>query len=137
MLCPVDPLLHRIEALPRRGAYAVTFVLPDGQERTVVTVTTDGQVSLPAANLVEGWAEGSDSFQAVLAAILAVGAAREISGAGRVLLLDVDGGWDVSIGNIILSESGQPACVSHGDLEPTRPGIFECPTCGAVALFGV
>ena len=136
MLDGVDPLLHRIEALPKRGSYAVTLVLADGQERIVVITTgTDGRPALPAANLPDGWSAESDSAAAVLATITAFHDARAIAGAGRAQLVDIDGGWDVSIGNIVLAADGKPECVTHGTLQPTGATTFECAECGAAAMF--
>lgn len=132
----MDPLLHRVEALPKRGSYAVTFVLPDGQERSVVAQSTGGEIALPAANLFDGWSADSASLRAALAAVAAVHEARVLAGAGRVLLLDTEGGWDVSIGNVMLSPGGRPMCVAHGDLAEAGDGFFECAACGASAMFG-
>ncbi len=130
----MDPLLHRIEALPRAGTYAVTFVMPDGQQRSVVMHATGGTVEVPEASRLDGWPSGSSSYQAALASVAATHNARELAGTGRVLLQDVEGGWDVSLGNVILSATG-PACVAHGDMELTRPALFTCATCGAAAIF--
>jgi hypothetical protein len=134
MLSTVDPLLKAVEALPREGSYTVTFVMPDGQERAIVTTAQAGKVVLPSANLPDGWNLDSPTFQAALAAINAVHQARELAGAGRVLLLDVEGGWDVSIGNVVLSTSGIPSCVGDGDMEQTAAGVWKCTVCGAGAL---
>jgi hypothetical protein len=135
MLDGVDPLLQRIEALPKRGSYAVTLVLADGQERIVVVAPgADGRPALPAANLPDGWSPRSDSAVAVLATIDAFHDARTVAGAGRSRLVDIDGGWDVSIGNVVLGPDGQPACVTHGPLEPTGD-TWTCAECGAAAMF--
>ena len=130
----MDPLLRRIESLPDDGAYTVTFVLQDGQERGVVVRVTDGLPSVPAADLIPGWAADSDSFRATLAAVSAVHAARELAGPGRTRLSDVPGGWDVGLGNIVLSSTGLPTCVGHGDLEQRADGLYECSVCGALAI---
>lgn len=129
--------MRRIEALADDGAYAVTFVMPDNQERSVLMRVTNGAVSIPEANLIPGWAADSASFEATLAAIAAVHAARALAGSGRSHLLDLPGGWDVTLGNVVLSGPGQPSCVSHGGLEETEPTRYECPVCGAAALYQV
>jgi hypothetical protein len=131
----VNPLLRRIEALADDGAYTVLFGLPDGQERSLVMRAKDGEISVPEANLIPGWPAASDSFQAAVAAVAAMHSARESAGPGRVRLSDVPGGWDVGLGNIVLADSGMPACVGHGELEPREGALFECVTCGALALF--
>jgi hypothetical protein len=136
MLYAVDPLLHRIDALPEQGCYAASFVIANGQERGMVVRVVDGEVVVPPANLIPGWSATSESFRAAAAAILAVDHARDQSGGREALLRDVPGGWDVSVGNVSLSESGQPTCEAHGELELTQPDTYECPTCGAQALYG-
>lgn len=134
MLYAVDPLVQRIEALPKRGSYAVTLVLADGQERILV-VSTDGDAPvLPAANLPQGWDAESESARALLAAVTALHRARAVAGAGRARLVDIDGGWDVSIGNVVLSASGEPECVSHGAMQE-QSEQWTCPECGAAAMF--
>jgi hypothetical protein len=135
MLIAVDPLLHRLEALPEQGCYSVSFLLETGQERCVVMKVSDGDVLAPEANMVPGWSSASESFRAVLAAVRAFDTAREQL-SGGALLRDVPGGWDVSVGNVILAEGGHPACVAHGELELAQPATYACPTCGAQALFG-
>ena len=94
------------------------------------------EVDIPAANLLDGWPATSASFRAALAVVAAVHSARELAGAGRNLLLDLDGGWDVSIGNVVLSAAGEPACVAHGAMAQTRPSVWTCPECGATGLYG-
>ena len=41
MLVAVDPLLHRIEAVPEHGCYSVTFLLDGNHERSVIMKVTD------------------------------------------------------------------------------------------------
>src|SRR5450755_1127517 len=131
MLYAVDPLVQRIEALPKRGSFAVTLLIEDGQERIVViTVGAQGGAALPEANRPPGWNEDSPSGRSLLAAVAAFHEARTVVSAGRALLLDVDGGWDVSIGNVILSGDGRPECVAHG-LMSEIDEHFECEECGA------
>ncbi len=142
MLIAVDPLLQRIEALPEHGCYSVTFVLAGNHERSVVMkVIDDGidgavNVLVPEANMLPGWSTAASSFQAVLAAVRAVDQARSLADGGAAVLRDIDGGWDVSVGNIVLGELGLPVCVAHGELEQSAPATFLCPTCGAQARFG-
>jgi hypothetical protein len=134
---PVDPLLNRIEALAEEGCYSLTFQVDGGQERNVVMRLRDGEAGVPGANLFPGWSPGSESFRAAVAAVRALHQAREISGPGRVRLLDVEGGWDVSLGNVVLSADGIPSCVAHGVMEAGPPPTYQCLTCGARASYGI
>jgi hypothetical protein len=142
MLVAVDPLLQRIEAVPEHGCYSVTFKLPGDRERSVIMKVTDPaadgvpEVVVPEANMIAGWSRSSDTFRAVLTAVRAVAAARQVGG-GEELLRDVPGGWDVGVGNVVL-EDGLPACVAHGPLELTEAGsgTYACATCGASARYG-
>ena len=145
MLIAVDPLLQRIEALPEHGCYSVTFVLSGNQERSVVMKVAAEQgdggdgapnVLVPEANLLPGWSPSSSSFEAVLAEVHAVDQARSRVDAEAAVLRDVDGGWDVGVGNIVLDDRGLPVCVAHGELEQAPTAIYTCPTCGAQARFG-
>jgi hypothetical protein len=131
----VEPLLRRIESLADDGAYTLTFALQDGQERSMVARVGDGGPTVPEANLIPGWPADSESFTAALAVVSAMHAARETAGPGRTRLSDVSGGWDVGLGNIVLSDAGLPLCVGHGDLEQREDGLYECPVCGALAVF--
>ena len=133
MLADVDPRLHKIEALAEPGCYSLTFQLDGGDERAVVARMRGRLAALPA-NAFAGWPAGSASFQAVVAAVLAVHTARELAGPSHAQLVDVDGGWDVGLGNVVLSE-GRPSCVSHGPLEQVEAGIDRCQTCGAAACY--
>jgi hypothetical protein len=141
MLFAVDPLLHRIEALPEHGCYSVTFLIDASHERSVVMkVTGDdlADVVAPEANMLPGWSADSQSHRSVLDAVLTFHRARTHADGGGAVLRDVPGGWDVSVGNVALDENGRPACVAHGELEPAEPGgaSFVCATCGACARFG-
>ncbi len=131
----MDPLLTCIEASSRAGEYAVTVILPDGGERALVMTVNDDSVQLPAAAGVDGWSPDSESFRAVTEAVLAVDRARRV-GTPAVRLLDVPGGWDVGLGNVVLSSTGTPECVAHGELQAAEGGRWECAECGAAALFG-
>jgi hypothetical protein len=140
MLVAVDPLLHRIEAMPEHGCYSVSFWLDGDNERSVVmkvvgTEGTDGEVQAPEANLLPGWSPASASFVAVLAAVRAVHDARSGVAGSAALLRDVPGGWDVGVGNVVLDE-GHPICVAHGGLELTESATYVCPACGAQAMYG-
>lgn len=133
MLGRVDPQLSKLEALAEPGCYNLTFALGTGEERAVVARFRGDELDIPARAFT-GWTVDSDSYVAVAAAVRAVHQARELARPTGVRLLDVDGGWDVGLGNIVL-EGSQPRCVSHGPLEPDGD-LFRCPECGAAAVFG-
>jgi hypothetical protein len=127
----VGAALHRIEALPGTGRYAVTFRRDDGGEQTaVVDVTPDG-VHVAEANLPTGWSHDSDAFRATADAVRAVHQARS-AGPSATTLLDVDGGWDVGLGNVVLGSDGVPSCTAHGAMGSSG-GVYECASCGARA----
>ena len=91
--------LHRIEALPGAGRYAITFRRDDGGEQTaVVDVTADG-VHVAEANLPDGWSHDSDAFRATADAVRAVHQARS-AGPPATTLVDVTAagtsGWAMS-----------------------------------------
>ncbi len=131
----MDALLHRIEALPGGQRYAVTFRKPDGSEQTAVVHAADNEVDVAQASLPDGCTRGSEAFSATAAAVIAVERARTVvSPAG--LLRDVDGGWDVGLGNIVLSAGDLPTCTAHGELVPASNSVYECAECGAQAEFG-
>jgi hypothetical protein len=134
MLVGVDPLLHRIESLPEHGSYTATFVLSDGAECSIVMRATERNGGVPEANLIPGWQISSESFQAVVAAIVAVHEARNAVGTERTILLDIPGGWDVGLGNVIVAVAGTPECVAHGEMEAGPGQVFRCPECGAAAI---
>ncbi|HJQ00607.1 MAG TPA: hypothetical protein VJ851_03315 [Jatrophihabitans sp.] len=133
MLADVDPRLHKIEALAEPGCYSLTFQLDGGDERVVVARMRGELAALPA-NAFADWPTGSASYQAVVAAVLAVHTAREQAGPGQARLVDVEGGWDVGLGNVVLN-AGRPSCVSHGLLEQVDARTYRCPTCGAAACY--
>jgi hypothetical protein len=127
----MDSVLQGIGALPGDGRYAVTFRRTDGSEQTaVVHVRADG-IDVAEASLPIGWTRESDLFAATADAIRAFDAARR-SAPAAATLRDVDGGWDVSLGNVVLGESGAPTCTAHGDMVEKR-GVFLCPECDARA----
>jgi hypothetical protein len=142
MLFAVDPLLHRIDALPEHGCYSVTFLIDASHERSVVMKVTGDDVAdvvAPEANMLPGWSVESESNRSVLEVVLSFHRARTRADGGGAVLRDVPGGWDVSVGNVALDKFGRPACVAHGELEPAEPGsaaTFVCATCGACARFG-
>lgn len=131
MLAAVDPRLNKIEALAEPGCYSLTFQLDGGDEQAVVARMRGQAATLPA-NAFTGWAAGSASFQAVVGVVQGLHAARELAGPSQFHLIDLDGGWDVGLGNVILRD-GQPACVSHGPLELLAPARYRCAVCGAKA----
>ena len=130
----MDPQLRKLEALAEPGCYSLTFGLPSGEERAVVARFRGEDLTIPVTAF-EGWSEQDSSFVAVAEAVHAVHRARELSRPSETRLVDVGGGWDVSLGNIVLDPNGQPACVSHGALAPDGP-VFRCLECGAAAAFG-
>jgi hypothetical protein len=127
-------VLHRIEALAGDGRYAVTFQRTDRSEQTAVVQLSGSDVSAAEASLPEGWTRESDAFRAMAAALLAVQAARE-TGPRAAALLDVDGGWDVMMGNVVLGDAGEPVCTAHGAMTGGADEVFQCPECGARARY--
>ncbi|HEU5270887.1 MAG TPA: hypothetical protein VFU36_13260 [Jatrophihabitans sp.] len=130
----MDPRLTKIEALTEAGCYTVTVTLGSGEERSVVARVRDDEVALPAA-AVDGWSAESASYPATLAAVQAVHAARELAGPQDRRLSDVAGGWDVSLGNVVLDPDGRPSCVTHGELAAEPGERYRCAECGAVAEY--
>jgi hypothetical protein len=140
----VDAVLHRIEALPGGGRYAVTWTFGDGSEQTAVVqlrdTDTDTHVEVADASLPPGWTSTSAAFEAAVRAVRAVETARRLASASQ--LRDVDGGWDVSLGNVVLGPDGVPTCTAHGPMQPiegvqpTGERRFTCPECGAAAVLG-
>ncbi|HEU5266719.1 MAG TPA: hypothetical protein VFU35_08460 [Jatrophihabitans sp.] len=126
--------LHRIEALPGRGRYAVTFRRADGGEQTATATVGDAGVEVAESALPAGWRRDGTEWQAVAAALTAFDGARR-SGRAAVALQDVPGGWDVSLGNVVLDDAGRPACTAHGPLAADVDG-YVCAECGARALLG-
>jgi hypothetical protein len=131
----VDPLLSKIEALAEPGCYSVTFALDTGEDRSVVVRMRGDEPIVPAAGSFEGWTPGSRVATAAIAVVRALHQARQGGGGSAGRLLDVDGGWDVGIGNVVLSADGAPVCVAHGELAPPEAGVFRCETCGAAARY--
>jgi hypothetical protein len=123
--------LFRIEALPGEGRYAVGFERADGSEQTaVVQLTADG-LEVAEASLPAGWTRESEAFTATAAAVAAFDAARRHAPDGPALR-DVEGGWDVSLGNVVLGASGLPACTAHGEMTE-KDARYLCTECYAQA----
>jgi hypothetical protein len=133
MLVVVD-VLHRIEALPGQARYTLTFRRADGGEQSTTVQVQDGTLVVAEASLPAGWSAGSPSALALAEAVLAFDRSRAVAPAARQLQ-DVPGGWDVGLGNVVVSGRGVPTCTAHGELAETATGQWECPECGARALF--
>jgi hypothetical protein len=124
--------LVRIEVLPGDGRYAVTFERSDGSEQTAVVSLTQHGVEVAEASLPSGWSKDSAAFAATVAALEAFAAAREHAPTAPSLR-DVEGGWDVSLGNVVLGPSGMPTCSAHGEMTQTQQDWL-CPECYARAV---
>jgi hypothetical protein len=125
--------LLRIEALPGDGRYAVSFQRADGSEQTAVMHLTNGELLVAEASLPTGLTRPSEAFDAVAAAIAAFNEARRHAPAAPYLR-DIDGGWDVSLGNVVLGVSGKPTCTAHGEMNIAQDDEYLCPECYARAL---
>lgn len=124
-------VLHRIEALPGDGRHAVTFQRPDGTEQTAILHLADDAIEVAEASLPFGWTRDSELFAITAQAVRAFDAARRAAARGPALR-DVPGGWDVSLGNVVLGDDGSPACTAHGAM--TVDGDrYTCAECGARA----
>jgi hypothetical protein len=130
----MDAALQRIEALPGEGRYAVTFQRGDASEQTAVVHVVEDDIDVAEASLPTGWTTGSTEFAAVAAAVLAFDAARR-QATPVASLRDVAGGWDVSLGNVVLGKAGAPTCTAHGEME-LEGDAYVCAECGARAVFG-
>ncbi len=93
-------------------------------------VSADG-VHVAEANLPDGWSHDSDAFRATADAVRAVHQARS-AGPPATTLVDVDGGWDVGLGNVVLNVEGVPSCTAHGAMRAAND-LYECAECGARA----
>lgn len=124
--------LHRIEALPGDGRYAVTFRRPDGTEQAAVVHVTADAVDVAPASLPPDCPPSSELFTATVAAVRAIDVARRLAPA-RSSLRDVAGGWDVSLGNVVLDGSGTPTCTAHGAMAEDG-GVYVCAECDARAV---
>jgi len=130
----VEPRLTKVEALAEDGCYTVTLQLGTGEERAVVARLRDVAVQLPAA-AVDGWSTESAGYAATVAAVQAMHTARELAAPQGRRLSDVLGGWDVSLGNIVLDPAGRPSCVTHGELAVEPGDLYRCGECGALAVY--
>lgn len=128
----MDSVLHGIAALPGDGRYAVTFRRPDGSEQTAVVHINAHDVEVPEASLPTGWTKAGERFRATADAVRAFDSARRHSPA-MPTLRDVDGGWDVSLGNVVLGAGGAPTCTAHGEMAQDGAG-YACAECGARAV---
>jgi hypothetical protein len=135
MLLTMGAVLHRIEALPGEGRHAVTFLRADGTEQTAIVQLSAAGVDVAEASLPQGWTRESELFQITAAAVRAFADARRAA-ATAPALRDVPGGWDVSLGNVVVGDSGKPICTAHGEMTPTEGEAYVCTECGAQALLG-
>ena len=126
--------LHRIEALAGQGRFAVTFERADRSEQTAVVQVSEDDVTAADASLPDGWTRGSEAFGALAEALRAVERARGM-GPANAALVDVDGGWDVMMGNVVLGPDDLPTCTAHGPMTATGDGRYECAECGARAAY--
>lgn len=127
----MDAVLHRIEALPGEGRYAVTFRRPDGGEQTAVAQIAAGGIDVAEASLPTGWTRDCERFEGTAEAVRAMDAARRLTSSSATLR-EVDGGWDVGLGNVGLSPRGTPECTAHGAMAERR-GVWVCAECDARA----
>src|SRR5581483_2125812 len=94
----------------------------------------NGAVVLPPA-AGDGGSTESASYAATVGVVEAMHAARELAAPNGRRLADVHGGWDVSLGNVILDDAGRPSCVTHGELAAEPGEIYRCADCGALAAY--
>jgi hypothetical protein len=127
----VDAELVRIAALPGAGRYELEFRSADGSMGTAVVEIDEDEVRAAPASLPPGWGPGSAALAAVAEAVLALHRARA-HGSTLPTLRDVPGGWDVSIGNVVLT-AGVPHCLADGPMEADGD-TYICPVCGARAV---
>ncbi|MGH8861921.1 MAG: hypothetical protein ACRDVG_11940 [Jatrophihabitantaceae bacterium] len=127
--------LHRIEALPGAGRYAVTFQRDDLSEQTAVVQMSGADLGAAEASLPAGWTRDSDAFAALAGVVRAIEHARA-KGPTATALVDVDGGWDVMMGNVVL-DGDKPTCTAHGPMEHGAGDVFACSECGARAAYAL
>ncbi len=130
----MDVGLHRIEALPGEGRYSVTFAAAGASEQSAVVQLRETGVDVAPASLPPGWEPDSDAFVLLVEALRAFERARHQPDAAAELQ-DVEGGWDVMLGNVVLSRSGVVTCAAHAALLQDEPGLWSCPECGARARY--
>lgn len=124
--------LTRIEVLPGDGRYAVSFERADGSEQTAVVHLTDDGIAVAEASLPAGWTRDSDAFAATADAVAAFHRAR-LHAPAAPALRDVEGGWDVSLGNVVLGSGGEVVCTAHGAMS-NDGGEYLCTECYAKAV---
>jgi hypothetical protein len=129
----VDVGLHRIEALPGEGRYAVTFRAAGGAEQNAVAHLNENGLDVAPASLPATWQPGTEAFALLADAVAALDRARR-AGTAPAELLDVDGGWDVMLGNVVLELGNIVACAAHGTMHLVDD-LWTCPECGARATF--
>ena len=129
----MDVGLHGIEALPGQGRYTITFRAAGGAEQTAVAQLNGAALEIAPASLPSGWEAGSDQHALLHAAITALELARH-SANGPAELQDVEGGWDVMIGNVVLAQGNLVTCAAHGAMGLVGQ-VWTCPECGARAVF--
>jgi hypothetical protein len=128
----VDAALHRVEALPGEGRFVVTFRRRDGGEQDAVVELRDADVRIAESSLPAGWGVGTPALDAVIGTVRALDAARRLVPTASSLR-DVDGGWDVGLGNVVLDADGIPRCTAHGPLQADGD-TWACEECGARAV---
>jgi hypothetical protein len=129
---PVDTALHRVEALPGEGRFVVTFRRGDGGEQNAVVELRGTDVRVAESSLPAGWEVGTPALDATIDTVRALDAARRLAPAASSLR-DIDGGWDVGLGNVVLGGQGMPRCTAHGDLA-LDGAVWVCAECGARAV---
>lgn len=129
----MDAALQRIEALPGVGRYSVTFRTAEGAEQSAVAQVNGLEVELAAASLPSDWQADGPAFTLLGDAVLAMDAARHTPQAPAELI-DVPGGWDVMIGNVLL-DGGIVTCATHSAMRMNDSDEWTCPECGAKAIF--
>jgi hypothetical protein len=128
----MDSVLHGIAALPGEGRYAITFRRPDGSEQTAVVHVNAPDIEIAEASLPSGWSKTGAMFKATADAIHAFDSARRRAPTAPTLR-DVDGGWDVSLGNVVLGSGGVATCTAHGEMAEDG-GAYVCTECEARAI---
>jgi hypothetical protein len=126
----VSAVLHRIEALAGEGRYTLTFHAVGGGEQSAVAQVRGAEVSIASASLPEGWEQGSPQLVAAVRAVLALHDSRTVTRPDGTLR-DVEGGWDVGLGNVVIGSSGHPECTAHGLMVEASGGLWTCEECGA------
>jgi hypothetical protein len=90
-------------------------------------------IDVAEASLPAGWTRDTDAFRAVAVAVQAMATAHDIAPLASSLR-DAEGGWDVMLGNVVLTD-GVPTCTAHGEMAQSGV-LWTCPECGAQALLG-